>query len=395
MASRKPPARASERPANASPEPRRADDTPAPPRAYLRRAHFVMRLSRAWDNRFEAMARAGRIGRWYSAVGNEATTVGSALCLDAGDAISTVHRDLGAVLGTYLDVTRLAPALFGDEDRTPWDAKRPDPGALLDRLACQVLGRRDGFTVGHDRSFHYGLVKPEWGIRHVGMISHLGSMIPVAAGLALASLQDATRAVTVGYIGEGATSQGDFHEALNMAGVMKLPMVLVVENNRYAFSTPLDEQYACDKLSDRAPGYGVAGETVDGTDLDAVWAAMTRAVERARRGDGATLLECMLPRMRGHAEGDGSYELIPQAEKERFLAMDPLPAFEARLKARGLADDARLAAVEKAATDLVEAAVERAMAAPEPPPEEAWRSVYAPGEAADAFARQHAEVRRG
>lgn len=354
-----------------------------------------MRLSRAWDFRFESMARAGRIGRWYSAVGNEATTVGTALALAANDALSTVHRDLGAVLTTYLDVTRLAPALFTDADRTAWDALRPDPAGLLDRLACQVLGRRDGFTVGHDRSFHYGLVRPAWGIRHVGMISHLGSMIPVAAGLALASVQDDARAVVLGFIGEGATSQGDFHEALNLAGVMKLPLVLVVENNQYAFSTALSEQYACARLSDRAAGYGIAGETVDGTDFDAVWSAMSRAVARGRAGEGATLLECMLPRMRGHAEGDGSYDLIPQAEKDRFLTMDPLPRFEAALVARGLADEARLAAVEAFTTRLLEDTVERALAAPEPPPAEAWRSVFAPGEAADAFARQHAEVNHG
>ncbi len=391
MASRKP----SVRPP--APEKTGADAAPhdAPPAAVLRRAHVLMRLSRAWDARFESMARAGRIGRWYSAVGNEATTIGAALCLDAGDALSTVHRDLGAVLATYLDVTRLAPSLLDATERTAWDALRPDAQALLDTLACQVLGRRDGFTRGHDRSFHYGLVKPEWGIRHVGMISHLGSMIPVAAGLALAALQDGTRAVTLGFIGEGATSQGDFHEAMNLAGVMKLPMILVVENNRYAFSTALDEQYACAKLSDRAAGYGVAGETVDGTDFDAVWSAMSRAAARARAGDGATLLECMLPRMRGHAEGDGSYELIAPAERERYLAMDPLPKFEAALRERGLADDARIEAVARTCTEVIEATVERALAAPEPDPSEAWRSVYAPGEVADAFARQHAEVRRG
>lgn len=367
----------------------------APPAALLRRAHFLMRLSRAWDSRFESMARAGRIGRWYSAVGNEATTIGTALCLDAGDALSTVHRDLGAVLTTYLDVTRLAPSLFDASEATPWDALRPDAQPLLDRLACQVFGREAGFTRGHDRSFHYGLMKPAWGIRHVGMISHLGSMIPVASGLALAAVQDGTKAAVLGFIGEGATSQGDFHEALNLVGVMKLPMILVVENNQYAFSTALDEQYACAKLSDRAAGYGIAGETVDGTDFEAVWAAMTRAVERAREGAGGTLLECMLPRMRGHAEGDGSYELIPQAERERFLTMDPLPRFEARLTALGLLDAARVERVTATATEIIEATVERALAAPEPAVSEAWRSVFAPGEVADAFARQHSEVNHG
>lgn len=368
---------------------------PPPAPAPYRRAHFLMRLSRAWDHRFESMARAGSIGRWYSAVGNEATTIGTALSLDAGDALSTVHRDLGAVLTTYLDVTRLAPDLFDASEQTAWDKLRPDPAHMMERLACQLFGRRDGFTRGVDRSFHYGLIRREWGIRHVGMISHLGSMIPVAAGIGLSDLQDGTRTVVLGFIGEGATSQGDFHEALNLAGVMKLPLVLVIENNRYAFSTPLDEQYACEKLSDRAKGYGIAGETVDGLDFDAVWAAMQRAVTRARAGEGATLLEAMLPRMRGHAEGDGSYELIPAALRAEFLTMDPLKRFEAALLERGLCDAARIERVTARATELVERAVERAQAAPEPDLREAWRSMYAPGEVADAAARQVSEVRNG
>jgi 2-oxoisovalerate dehydrogenase E1 component len=361
----------------------------------LRRAHFLMRLSRAWDSRFEAMARVGRIGRWYSAVGNECTTVGTALALGANDAISTVHRDLGAVLATYLDPTRLAPALFQPGDATAWDALRPPPQSLLDQLASQVFGRRGGFTRGVDRSFHYGLVRPDWGIRHVGMISHLGSMIPVAAGLALANLQDSTDRAVLGFIGEGATSQGDFHEALNLAGVMKLPLILVVENNRYAFSTPLAEQYACERLSDRAPGYGIAGETVDGLDFDAVHAAMTRAVDRARRGEGATLLECMLPRMRGHAEGDGSYELIPPAEREEYLKQDPLARFEAALIERGEADAARIKEVTDVSRAIIEDAVERALLTDEPALAEALRPVFAPGEVATAFARLSTEVTSG
>jgi TPP-dependent pyruvate/acetoin dehydrogenase alpha subunit len=367
----------------------------APPPRVLRRAHFFMRLSRAWDNRFEAMARAGRIGRWYSAVGNEICTITAALSMEPRDALSTVHRDLGAVLATYLDPTRLAPNLFTAEDATPWDAIRPPPGEILHRLACQVLGRREGFTRGADRSFHYGLLRDDWGIRHVGMISHLGAMIPVAAGLSLAAMQDGSKNLAIGFIGEGATSQGDFHEALNLAGVMKLPFVLVVENNRYAFSTPVAEQFACERLSDRAAGYGIAGETVDGTDFDATWAAMERAAARARRGDGATLVEVMLPRMRGHAEGDGSYELIPPAERERFLAMDPLAHFEARLRARGEADDARIGLVTETARGIVEAAVEAAMAAEEPVVAEATRPVFAPGEVAVAFAKQSTEARHG
>jgi 2-oxoisovalerate dehydrogenase E1 component len=340
------------------------------------------------------MARAGSIGRWYSAVGNECTTVGAALCLAPGDALSTVHRDLGAILATYLDIPRLAPEVFAPEERTAWDLRRPPPQELLHRLACQVLGRREGFTRGVDRSFHYGLLNDAWGIRHVGMISHLGAMLPVAAGLALASVQRSSGSVVLAFIGEGATSQGDFHEALNMAGVLKLPLVVVIENNRFAFTTALEEQYACERLSSRAEGYGVAGETLDGTDLTAVVTAMERACTRARGGHGATLLECMLPRMRGHAEGDGSYELIPAEERARFLTMDPLPPLEALVKASGAAEEPWLQRASELATTLVEAAVERALAAPEPEVREARRSMYAPGEVREASNRQASEAPR-
>jgi 2-oxoisovalerate dehydrogenase E1 component len=334
------------------------------------------------------MARAGRIGRWYSAVGNECTTVGAALHMRAGDALSTVHRDLGAVLATYLDVTRLAPALFSASEQTEWDRRRSDPHELLYRLAAQVLGRRDGFTQGVDRSFHYGLLDAQQGIRHVGMISHLGAMLPVGAGLALASLQDGSGATVLGFIGEGATSQGDFHETLNSAGVMKLPYILVIENNQYAFSTPLAEQYACERLADRAAGYGIAGERIDGTDLIAVHDALGRAFARARAGEGATLIEAMLPRMRGHAEGDGSYELIPEDVRKAFLAQDPLPKMEATLIERGVLDAARIEAVEQTAVSLIDAALERGFACPEPDESVALRSMYAPGEVADARAKE-------
>lgn len=360
--------------------------------AWLRRVHFIARLSRAWDTRFEALAKSGQIGRWYSAVGNEATTVVAGALLRPGDALSTVHRDLGAILALYLDVTRLAPELFPESERTDFDRRRSDPREYLYRLMCQLQGRRDGFTQGIDRSYHYGLIDPVQGIRHVGMISHLGAMLPVAAGLALASLQDGTDAVTLGFIGEGATSQGDFHETLNMAGVMKLPFVLVVENNQYAFSTPLHEQYACERLSDRAAGYGIAGECVDGTDVAAVHSALSRALARARAGQGATLIEAVLPRMRGHAEGDGSYDVIPEEARRAYLAQDPLPRLEQLLLDTGAADQARLNAVRETTQALVEEALERASRCPEPDESVAMRSMYAPGEVADAIAR---EVRRG
>jgi 2-oxoisovalerate dehydrogenase E1 component len=367
-------------------DPTASEDTNAKHR-WLRRAHFVARLSRAWDLRFESMAKSGKIGRWYSAVGNEMTTVGSALLLQPNDALSTVHRDLGAILATYLDVTRLAPTLFSEADKTHWDTLRAEPSQVLYKLCCQLLGRNDGFTQGVDRSFHYGWIEPARGMRHVGMISHLGSMLPVGAGLAMASLQDRVlhakpSNIALGFIGEGATSQGDFHETLNTCGVLKLPYVLVVENNQYAFSTSASEQYACQFLADRAPGYGIHGETIDGTDLFAVHDAIERAYARARDGRGTTLIEAMLPRMRGHAEGDGSYEMIAPELRAAFLAQDPLPKLETALLDQGVIDQQRIDAVLKVATDCVEAALEAALAAHEPPVETARRSMYAPGEAA-------------
>jgi 2-oxoisovalerate dehydrogenase E1 component len=214
--------------------------------------------------------------------------------------------------------------------------------------------------------------------------------------MAMASMLDGTQNVTLAFIGEGATSQGDFHETLNTAGVARLPYVLVVENNQYAFSTPVEEQFACRFLADRAAGYGIHGETIDGTDLFAVHDALRRAFARAREGRGATLIEAVLPRMRGHAEGDGSYELIPEDVRQAFLLKDPLPKLEAALVERAVIDAERIEAVQSAAVAIVEEALERALACPEPDASVAMRSMYAPGDAADVAARQHrAENGRG
>jgi 2-oxoisovalerate dehydrogenase E1 component len=308
-----------------------------------------------------------------------------------GDAFSTVHRDLGAVLAHYLDVPGLFPANFDASDRTPWDKDRGDPVQWLYRLACQLLGKRDGFTQGVDRSFHYGLFLEDEGIRHLGMISHLGSMLPVAVGLALASVQDNAGATVLAFIGEGATSQGDFHEALNAAAVLKLPFVLVIENNQYAFSTPTHEQFVCRSLADRAIGYGIAGEQVEGGDTAAVHGVMARAFARARAGEGPTLIEAMLPRMRGHAEGDGSYEVIPEAERAKWLEQDPMPRLERAAIESGAVDAAWIERAGQRAKELVEQAFEGAMACAEPDIAEATRSMYAPGEAADAFASRRAQ----
>ncbi len=220
---------------------------------------------------------------------------------------------------------------------------RPDPDEVMHRLACQLLGKGEGFSQGVERSFHYGYLAPEHGILHVGMISHLGAMIPVAAGCAFAFRQSGSDRVAMNFIGDGATSTGDFHEGLNMAAVWKLPLVLVIENNRYAFSTPARLQYAAERLSDRGLGYGIAAETVDGNDPDAMAEALGRAVARARAGQGPTLLEAMLGRMRGHSEGDDSLKVVPPDELAAYRAADPVPAYARRLEEEGVLDARRSA----------------------------------------------------
>lgn len=336
--------------------------------------YAFLKLTRDLDSRFESLLLTGRVSKWYSEVGNEATTVPAGLALGPGDVLCTLHRDLGAILAHYLDPARVFPGLgFGEPD-----GRRPEPEAILYRLCAQLLGRDDGFSRGVERSFHYGHLAPEEGILHVGMISHLGSMIPVAAGCAYALKEQGQGGVAVNFIGEGGTSTGDFHEGLNMAAVWKLPLVLVIENNRYAFSTPARLQYAAAQLADRGPGYGIASEVVDGNDPDAMAAAYERAFARARAGEGPTLIEAMLGRMRGHAEGDGSLKVVPQDELDGYLSQDPVPAYARRLAEDGLLTPEVAGKLQERITELVETSLDRALAAPLPVAATATRPALAP-----------------
>lgn len=336
--------------------------------------YAFMKLARDFDARFEFLLKTGRVAKWYSEVGNEGTTVPAGLALRPGDALCTLHRDLGAILAVYLDPARAFAGFgFGDSD-----ARRPEPLDLLRTLACQLLGKGEGFSQGVERSFHYGYFNSKAGIHHIGMISHLGSMIPVAAGAALARRLAGEGGVAINFIGDGGTSTGDFHEGLNMAAVWKLPLVLVVENNRYAFSTPVSAQYAAEKLSDRGVGYGVAAETVDGNDPDAMADALGVAVERARAGAGPTLIEAMLGRMRGHSEADDSLKVVPPNELEAYRAADPVPNYAERLEAEGLLDAKTRDRLEAQIGALVEQSIDAALEAPAPEAAVARRPALAP-----------------
>jgi 2-oxoisovalerate dehydrogenase E1 component len=337
--------------------------------------YATMKLTRDLDIRFSMLLKTGRLAKWYSQIGGESTTAPAGLALEPGDVLCSLHRDLGAILGVYLDPVRAFPG-FGFS--SPNHDARPEPRELLYRLCCQLLGRADGFSGGIERSFHYAHMAPETGIRHIGMISHLGAMIPVAAGAAFALKQAGSDRVALNFIGDGGTSTGDFHEALNMAGVWKLPLILMIENNRYAFSTPASQQYAAEHLSDRGKGYGIAAAHVDGNDPDQVAEVLAEAIARARNGGGPTLIEAMLGRMRGHSEGDDSLKVVPKDELAVYMEEDPVPAYALRLEREGVLTTDLKERLEKCLSELIEEAVERAAASPEPAAEDAFRPSLAP-----------------
>jgi len=280
------------------------------------------------------LLRQGRLSKWFSGIGQEAIAVGVTAALRPDDAILPMHRNLGVFTARGLDLLT---------------------------LFRQLLGRDGGFTRGRDRTFHFGA--PDHHI--VGMISHLGAMPPVADGIALAyQLRKASR-VAATFAGEGATSEGDFHEAVNLAAVWKLPVLFIVENNQYALSTPVAEQYACRQLSDRGVGYGIAAETVDGNDVLAVVDVVERGVSRARAGEGPTLLEFMTFRMRGHEEASG-IAYVPPHLFEEWAAKDPVIRFEQRLIGDGVLTEALRTEIREAFKSLIDRVADEAFASPEP-----------------------------
>src|SRR2546421_4214925 len=238
-------------------------------------------LPRLVEEKMLRLLRQGRLSKWFSGIGQEAIAVGVVAALEEHDVVLPLHRNLGVFTARGVD---------------------------LDRLLRQLLGREGGFTAGRDRSFHFGTL--EHGI--VGMISHLGAMLPVADGLALAGQFRGERRVVAVFSGDGGTSEGDFHEALNLAAVWRLPVVFVVENNGWGLSTPTAEQYACADLADRAAGYGMPGVVVDGNDLLAVMAAGGGGARRGPRGGGPPPGGAQTYQERGPEGGDG-HEHAPAA----------------------------------------------------------------------------------
>jgi len=291
-------------------------------------------LPRLIEEKMLVLLRQGKLSKWFSGIGQEAIAVGVTAALREDDWILPMHRNLGVFTGRGVD---------------------------LARLFRQLLGREGGLTKGRDRTFHFGILEQ----RIVGMISHLAAMLPVADGLALAATLRGEKRVAATFTGDGSTSEGDFHEAVNLAAVWKLPVLFVIENNQYGLSTPVSEQYACARLSDRALGYGIAGETVDGNDVLAVHAAASRAAARARAGEGPTLLEFLTFRMRGHEEASGT-AYVPKHLFEEWKVKDPIVRFEGALRERGLLDEGKAAALRAEIKARVDALADEALAAADP-----------------------------
>jgi TPP-dependent pyruvate/acetoin dehydrogenase alpha subunit len=315
-------------------------------RSELLQMYYYLRLTRTLEDRITALYRQGKIvGGCYTSNGMEAIAVGYASALQPDDIIAPYHRDMGAML-----------------------VRGITPGEVV----AQYLGRRDGPTRGKDGNVHMGDLKR--GI--IGFVSHLADNLPVATGAALAFKLRGEPRVVVTNTGDGGTSRGDFHEALNFAAVRKLPVVFFCNNNQYAYSTPLELQMAIKDVVDRAKAYGMPGEIVDGNDVAAVYQAAQRAIGRARSGGGPTFIECKTMRMHGHSEHD-SAKYVPRDLLETWKANDPIVKAERLLVGLGYADEAAFREVGARVKKEVEEAVEFGERSPLPEGKETLEGVFA------------------
>jgi TPP-dependent pyruvate/acetoin dehydrogenase alpha subunit len=303
-------------------------------------------LTRECDNAIIKLYKQGRmVGGAFTGYGNEATAVGSAFALKEQDYLFPMHRDLGAHLVK---------------------------GQTLRNIFLMQLGRGEGLARGRDGTGHYA----DPARRIYGNVSHLAAMIPMAVGVALAVKMRKEGAVVMNYIGDGGSNVGEFHEGVNMAAVMKLPFVLIIENNQFAYSTPNSKQFAAKKLSDRALGYGIPGCTVDGTDVERVYEVCHEAVERARRGEGPTLIETVTMRLHGHSlSDDASY--VPPGMIDEWKKKDPVLLYERKLFAEGVLTESMKNEMHAAIIKEIDVAVAYALAQPYPPGEQAAEGVFA------------------
>ncbi|NUQ92391.1 MAG: thiamine pyrophosphate-dependent dehydrogenase E1 component subunit alpha [Gemmatimonadaceae bacterium] len=341
-----------------APSPRALDpDTPGSAAALLTRDqrlefYYWMRLTRTLEERLVALYRQTKVvGGLFRSLGQEADAVGSCYALEQRDVMSPLIRNLGAMLVK---------------------------GATPVEVLKQYMAKADSPTRGRELNIHFGDIGAAGKTRgFLGQISPLGDMVPVMAGVTLSFRMRGEDRVGLVYVGDGATSTGAFHEGINFAAVQRCPLVVVIENNGYAYSTPTSKQTLAKRFVDKAAGYGIPGEQADGNDVLATYDVTKRAVERARRGEGVSLIELMTYRRKGHAEHDNQ-SYVPAGEIERWAAEnDPLDRYAHRLTTELGAAATELASIDARVTREVDEATDVAEASAFPEALDALTGVYA------------------
>src|SRR3954462_8284332 len=305
-----------------------------------------MLITRGIEERGHILYKQGKIpGSFYTGRGNEAAAVGVATAMGPDDVGTPLHRDMG------VHVTR---------------------GVESWRIFAQYIGRADGPTHGRDGNVHMA----DQNLGLIAMVSHLPAMLPVAVGAALAFRIRDERRVAVGWFGEGASARGDTHESMNLAGVRRLPVVFICDNNQWAYSPPTHLEYACETLADRAQAYGFEGVVVDGTDVLAVYREAKRAIDKARTGGGPTLIECMTLRMEGHAVHDDAF-YVPKEMFEEWAKNDPIERFRTWLDAHAELTREEEDEISAGVKKLLNDALSRAEESPLPEPAQLTEGVFA------------------
>ena len=309
--------------------------------------YYWMRLTRSLEERLVALYRQTKVvGGLFRSLGQEADAVGSAYALERRDILSPLIRNLGSMLV---------------KGATPLEILR------------QYMAKGDSPTRGRELNIHFGDTDRGF----IGQISPLGDMVPVMAGVTMTFKMRRQDRVGLVYVGDGATSTGAFHEGFNFAAVQRLPLVVIVENNGYAYSTPIAKQTAATQFVDKAIGYGVEGLQADGNDVLAVYDVTKAAVDRARAGGGVTLIELMTYRRKGHAEHDNQ-SYVPPGEIDRWAAEnDPIDRYLVVMREELGATDEEIAAIDARVAREVDAATDEAEKSPPPEPLDALIGVYA------------------
>jgi 2-oxoisovalerate dehydrogenase E1 component len=294
------------------------------------------------------LLRQGQVSKWFSGIGQEAIAVGATSALLPDELIFTLHRNLGVF------TVREVP---------------------LAKLFSQWQGKKSGFSKGRERSFHFGTL--DYGI--VGMISHLGPQLALADGAALAARLKGEGRVALAFSGEGGTSEGDFHEALNVAAVWDLPVIFLVENNGYGLSTTTSEQFRCQHIADKGPGYGMRSVILDGNNILEVYNTLSKLAVEMRENPHPVLVECITFRMRGHEEASG-VKYVPKELLEEWAAKDPVQQYERYLMEEGVLNEELIASIRASIKTELDAAWQTTMAEPEitPDSEEELADIYAP-----------------